>query len=105
MYRVGQCNTCLQRASIRPNDPLPPLDITLLIPHGVSNLDDVTRNRIVENLHGLSNSNTTRQQFDHVASLEDDIWVVCFSGRAYSHGTMNKIECARDALHVHVNKH
>lgn len=54
-------STYLQCAPIRSNNPLSPLDKSLLIPNDTSNLDDITRNPILQNLDCLRGIDSSRQ--------------------------------------------
>ena len=90
--------TYLERATIWTNDPLSPFHESLLIPHDVTNLDNVACNVVVQDLHSLPNRYASRKELDHISSFEDDIWVVCFTCCSYGHGTVNQVERAGNPL-------
>jgi hypothetical protein len=91
-------STCLERASIRPNNPLPALDEAFLVPDEAANFYNVACDRVVEDFDGLADGGPSGEEFNEVAGLEDDIGVPCFAGCADGHGAMNEIECACYAL-------
>lgn len=91
----------LERTPIRSNDPLSPLHKPLLVPHQRPNLDNITGNRVVQNLHSLRDSHATRQKFDHIAGFEDNVRVVGFSRCPHGHGTVDQIKCACYSLLNH----
>ena len=88
----------LQCAPIRTNDSLPPFHKSLLIPHQVTNLDDVTRHVVFQYLDRLAGCYTSCEKFDHIASFKDDVGIECLASGANGHGTMDKVESASDAL-------
>ena len=81
----------LECAPVWTNNSLSPLNKSLFIPHNISNFDDIASNTVVQYLDGLANGNSTSEQFDHVASFEDYIWVISFTGCPNRHRTVNKV--------------
>jgi len=79
-WSFSEVHAYLERTSVWSNDPLSPLHKPFLIRNYVPNLDDVTRNGIVQNFNRLSDVHTSGEQFDQVAGFEDDVWIVCFAG-------------------------
>ena len=88
----------LECTPIWTNNPLPPLHVSLLVPDEVPNFNDIAGHVVVEDLDRLSDGDTSSEKLDHVAGFEDDVWVVCFARGPDGHGTVNQVECARDAL-------
>ena len=91
-------NAHLEGTPVRPNYTLPPLDEALLVTDGISNLDDVASNVVVQHFDGLPNRDAPREQLDHVPRFQNDIGVVGLPRRAHGHRAMNKIERARHML-------
>lgn len=90
--------TYLQCASIGSNNPLSPLDKSLLIPDDTSNLDDITRNPILQNLDCLRRIHSSRQQLQEIPSFEDDIRIPSLPRRLDSHFTLHQIELTRKTV-------
>jgi hypothetical protein len=88
-----------QGTPIRSDDPLSPLDISLLVPDQIPDLDDVTGNVVVQNLHSLCDGNTSGKQLDHVSGFKDDVWIECFAGRAHGHRAVYQVKGASNSLH------
>ena len=66
---LGQQLEGLQRRPVRPEDPLPPLDKALLVPHQVADLDDVGRHAVVQDLDRLRRRHGAGEQLDQVACV------------------------------------
>ena len=84
----------LQRASIWPYDPLSPFDKSFFVSDQATYLDNIACHVVIKYFHSLIDSNSSCQEFDHVASLEDDIWVKGFPRCSNWHRSMNEIQCA-----------
>ena len=97
---MPQAHTHLERAPIRPNDPLSPLHKPFLVPDQTPDLDDVARDGVVEDLHRLPDRDAAREELDEVARFEDRGGVVGLAGGAHGHGAVDEVEGACYSLMV-----
>ena len=95
---AGQQLERFQRRAVGPQDPLPPLDEAVLVPHQVPELDNVGCDAVVEDLDGLRRGHGPRQELDEVPRFEDGGWVEGFARCAHRHRAFDQIEGACDVV-------
>lgn len=95
---VDGIETYLQCASIWTDNPLSPLNKPLLIPDDTSNLDDITRNPILQNLDRLRRIHSPRQQLQEIPSFENDIRIPGLPCSLDSHFTLHQVELTSETV-------
>jgi hypothetical protein len=88
----------LERASVRPKNPLPPLHEAVLVRHEVPYLDYVASNVVLEDFEGLRRRDRSGQQLDKISGVEYGGGVVCLQGSEDRHATLGKVQLTSDAL-------
>ena len=88
---------CLQGAPIGPDEPLPTLNVSLLVPNHPSNLYHVALHVVLQDLQRLGGGNRARQELNEVTRFDDDVRIERLSRGAHGHGTLHEVELARDA--------
>lgn len=87
----------LEGRAVRADDALAALDKALLVTHEAGDLDHIARHVVLEHLERLRGRDTTREQLEQVAALEDDIRVPRLAGRAHRHAALHQVQLACQA--------
>mmetsp|Transcript_14166 Transcript_14166/g.33625 ORF Transcript_14166/g.33625 Transcript_14166/m.33625 type:complete len:359 (-) Transcript_14166:160-1236(-) len=84
----------LERRAVGPNQPVAPLDETLLCAHEVADLDDVALHLILKHAQRLDVGHRAGQHLDQVPRLNDDVRVPRLARGVHGHRALDQVQLA-----------